>query len=113
HALARIALRDAADAQVQTAVLSSAPRHLATVLDAVLADGEAKPPSDLIEQLLALAVATSDNATLANALTKIAKPGEAQTAAWQFSAVAGVLDGLARKNVTLAKFAAKAPPELR
>ncbi|HYR58100.1 MAG TPA: PVC-type heme-binding CxxCH protein, partial [Chthoniobacteraceae bacterium] len=81
RALARIALRDAADAQVQTAVLSSAPRHLATVLDAVLADAEAKPPSELIEQLLALAVATNDNATLANALTRIAKPGEAQPAA--------------------------------
>ena len=113
RALTRLALRDAENAQVQTAVMSSAARHAGGMLDALLAEPAAAPPAALVEQLVSLTVAMDKQAALARTLERVAKPADGRFAAWQFSAVAGLLDGLARANVSLAKFSAAAPVDLR
>ncbi len=113
RALTNLALRDAGNAQMQTAVMSSAARHAGGMLDALLADPTAAPPAALVEQLVSLAVAMDKQAALARTLERIAQPVEGRLSAWQFAAVAGLLDGLARANVSLAKFSAAAPVDLR
>ncbi len=113
RALTRLALRDADNAQVQTAVMSSAARHAGGMLDALLADPAFTPPAALVEQLVSLTVAMDKQAALARTLERVVRPAEGHFGAWQFSAVTGLLDGLARTNVSLAKFTATAPVDLR
>jgi putative membrane-bound dehydrogenase-like protein len=109
--LARLALRAVGDPQMQTAVMSSATKHLGPMLDAVLVGPKAAP--EVLEQLLKLAVAMDDSAVLTRALARIGDPIEGGFAAWQFSTTAGMLDELARKNLSLPKFTASASGRLR
>ncbi|MGB8169450.1 MAG: PVC-type heme-binding CxxCH protein [Chthoniobacteraceae bacterium] len=112
RALAHLARRDADNAQIQTAVMSSAPRHLGTMLEVLLAEKAAAPPP-VIGPLLGLAVAMDESAALAKALTRMIKSGEGTSAVRLFPAISGLLDGVARKNFSLAKYEAAAPAELR
>ena len=113
QALAQLAQRDAGDPQMLIAIMSSAPRHLGTMFDALFASPSEAPPAAVVAQLLALAVALDERGALTKALTLIAKPGGGKVPAWQFSAIGGFLDGLARKNLSLEKFAVAAPAGLR
>lgn len=112
RALAHLARRDAGGAQVLMAVMSSAPRHLATMLEALLAEKTSVPPV-VIGQLLGLAVALDDHTALAKALAQLTTTGAGETTAQNFPAIAGLLDGIARRNMSLAKYATAATPELR
>ncbi|MBI3882394.1 MAG: c-type cytochrome [Verrucomicrobia bacterium] len=110
EALVKLARGDAKDEQMQIAVLSSAPRHAETMLKMLLAERQT-PPAFLIEQLLVLVLDKPD--ALAAALSQIGVPRDGKFAAWQFDAVAGLLDTLERRKLSLAKFSAGASPALK
>jgi putative membrane-bound dehydrogenase-like protein len=132
RALARIAMRDADDANVQTAVMSSATKQVGEMLRAVFAQRTSPRPGALLEQLIGLSVALDDRDALVFALGEVAKPQggaallspttrgdksaaapRARFAAWQFSAVAGLLDSLDRRSLSLRKFQSSARADLR
>ena len=63
------------DSRLQTAVLSSAPRHVSPMLAAVFAGAHATTPNPgLIEQLIGLATALGNDEALAKTLTQISPP---------------------------------------
>ncbi|MHB8521322.1 MAG: DUF7133 domain-containing protein, partial [Limisphaerales bacterium] len=113
RALAQIAVRDLEDQNIQTAVMSSAVPHVATMLDAVLDAPHASPPASLLDQLFALATALGDHRALATGLIKVSPPRGGIYAAWQFAALSGFLDALDRRNTSLTQFEAKAEPALK
>jgi putative heme-binding domain-containing protein len=113
EALGRIARRDWADSAMQTAVLSSAARHLQAMLAAAFAPPKDQLPPGLVERLVGLAAEMSQEAVLAGALNQVAEPAAARYADWQIAGVAGLLDALDRQNTSLAAFLGQAPPDLQ
>jgi putative heme-binding domain-containing protein len=111
--LAKLAIRDFDHPQMRIAVMSSATRHVGDMLAAILSDRQARPPGTVLEQLVNLAVALDDRDALAKALVEITKPAEEDRLAWQFSAIAGLLDGLERRNLSLRNFFSEARPEAK
>ncbi len=109
-ALVKIARRDATNAQIQAAVLSSAPRHAEAMLKTLLAEKE-PPPVTLLEQLLVLVLDNPD--ALAAALVEISKPRADEFATWQFEVIASLLDTLERRKLSLTKFSSGATPQLK
>jgi putative membrane-bound dehydrogenase-like protein len=99
--LARIALRDAGNEAVQTAVMSSATNHVGEMLATVLAT--AQPPGNVVEELIALATAMNDSGAFEKALAKIV-PTNGKVERWQMEALTGFLDALDRRNTSLKKF---------
>jgi putative membrane-bound dehydrogenase-like protein len=112
--LVKLALKDLDNPDIQTAVMTSAPRHLATMLSAVLNHAkEQKPPEALLDKLVGLATAMGEEHALAQALAIAATPVGEKLASWQYAAVAGVLDALDRSNSSLKKLKTSAGPELK
>jgi putative membrane-bound dehydrogenase-like protein len=110
EALAALAARDSQNDQMRIAVLSSAPRHAEVMLQTLLA-GPPPPPSAVVEQLLPLIL--DQPASLARAVSIIAAPRQGRFEDWQFDAVGGLLDVLARRATSLARFSAAADPALQ
>ena len=112
QALVKLAAKDPGDGYyMQTAIMSSAPRHISAMLVAAL-DASVEAAPDFLDRLLGLATALKDERPLAQALAKVGKnTGSYQP--WQFSALAAVLDALDRRGDSLAKLHQKASPELR
>jgi len=108
-ALAALARSATNDVYITAAVLSSVNKeNLAGLINAVFTTGSESPPAGLVEQLLSLAVALDDPSALATALESISRFGgdtpEAQRfAAWQFAALAGLLESLDRAKASLAE----------
>lgn len=94
--LAALALR-ADDRFMAAAILSSLRADNAREAASIVLKGwqQDGPPAQLIRQFLGVVVALDDRA-LADALEQIGCRRAAQLATWQWSAVAGVLDGLER-----------------
>jgi putative membrane-bound dehydrogenase-like protein len=114
EALIRLAEKDSDNSDIQTAVMTSAPRHLSTMLSALLNHAnEKEPPEALLVELLGLAAAMGEEHTLAQALTIVATPANKKFAPWQIAAVAGVLDALDRGNSSLTKLKSNAGAELK
>ena len=112
--LSRLALSDFDLPGMQTAILSSAPRYVGQMLaEAFSGDSVGSAPAALIEQLLGLAVALNDHKAIAGALEAIAHSPASRNAAWRFNALAGLLDGLERRNKTLRQFAGECGPEVQ
>lgn len=110
EALVKIARRDADQSAIQLAILSSAPLQAPALLRGLLGASE-PPPSALLEKLLPAVI--DHPSALAEALRKIAAERSAPPAAWRFDAIAGLLDELGRKGVSLAEFRSKAPRDLK
>ncbi|HTL57810.1 MAG TPA: PVC-type heme-binding CxxCH protein [Candidatus Limnocylindrales bacterium] len=107
QALARLAQKDWADEYMQTAVLSSAVRHIDTLLETILAETKLRPvPPELVESLMELATAAQQHDKLLPALQQIATPAGGSYKSWQFAGLIGFLDGLDKRKVTLASFTA-------
>jgi len=104
--LGELALANADNRYMTAAVLSSVtPKNLAGVTEAVLAvRPPAEPPAELLEQLVGLATAYNDETTLAAALKRIGAPHKESYAAWQLTALAGLLDALARSGTEWQKY---------
>ncbi|HEV3138556.1 MAG TPA: hypothetical protein VGZ26_11645, partial [Pirellulales bacterium] len=105
-ALGELALRYRDDRFVIAAVLSSvAPDNLNEVVTAVLrVESGTEPPSELLEQLVGLASLFEEDRTLATALAKIGKAESGRYAAWQLTALAGLLDALDRRNLSWERY---------
>jgi putative membrane-bound dehydrogenase-like protein len=102
--LGRIAFRDWSEQAMQTAVLSSATRHLPWLLTAALAGPREQLPPDLVEHLVGLATDMSDDSVLTKALDQIVVPIGQRYSAWQCAGLAGLLDALDRQNMALSTF---------
>jgi len=92
----------ASDSRLQTAVMSSAPRHVGGMLAAVLPNDN---PSSrgLLEQLLGLATAMGEDALVVKTVTEVCRSKDGMYLPWQFAAVAGFLDALDRQKVSSQK----------
>ena len=104
-ALGELALRFRDERYLTAAVLSSVTADnlgpmVAVVLDV---DSEKDPPAELLEQLVGLAATYNDNATLGTALAKIGQARSGKYAAWQMTALVGLFDALARRDVSWEK----------
>jgi putative membrane-bound dehydrogenase-like protein len=112
--LARIAIKDWGDPTMRTAVLSSATGHVGEVLTlAMNRASHVTPPAGLIEKFVGLAASMSLDAVLAQALNEIGKPAGRNYAEWQVAGVAGLLDALQRRDLSLAEFQKQAEPSTR
>jgi putative membrane-bound dehydrogenase-like protein len=112
--LGQQAVRDAADPYLTAAVMSSVQRdNLDAVLLAVLAHGKSgAPPAALVEKLLQLAEAFGNARAMTTLLTAVATSKDDRYAAWQFAALAGLLDMLDRRNASLATLREKGDADL-
>jgi putative membrane-bound dehydrogenase-like protein len=114
EALVKLALKDSDNPDIQTAVMTSAPHHLGTMLSALLNHAkEQEPPEALLDKLFGLATAMGEEHALAHALTIVATPTNEKFAPWQFAAAAGVLDALDRRNSSFKKLKSGAGTELK
>jgi putative heme-binding domain-containing protein len=105
EALAKLALKDTDSAPFQTAVLSSAPRHIGPMLTAVLAQSDTDPAAaTTLENLLGLATALGNDVAISDALARLAQSNGGAAAAWQFAAFASFLEALERRDLTLEEF---------
>ncbi|HEU0008977.1 MAG TPA: PVC-type heme-binding CxxCH protein, partial [Verrucomicrobiae bacterium] len=112
--LSRLAMHDFEQPGMQTAILSSAPRYVDQMLAEVFSrDSGGAAPAALIEQLLSLAAALNQPKAIASALEAIAHSPASRNVAWRFNALAGLLDGLERRNKTLHQFASECGPEVQ
>jgi len=112
-ALLKLALQDFQNPEVQTAVLSSAPPHVETLLAAILQESDRDTHASLIEQLIDLATRLDKQKAVAAALQQASQPGGERTALWQITAAAGFLDAAERERGNLAQFQTQTGPELQ
>ncbi len=104
-ALAQIALQDLDDARLRTAVMSSAPGHLSQMLGAVLAHQPIRAAQgELVEALASLAAALNDEPAVAQCVAAIVRSDDGHFESWQYMGLNGILDGLRRRQTTLAQF---------
>jgi len=115
QALVKLAVKDGDNAEMQVAVMSSAPPHLGEMLKTVLKTGsEDNPPSgQLLDKLLGLAATAGDEGSFELALKVVGKSNGGVYASWQFSALAGALDSLDREGKSLKKLQTGAGPGLK
>ncbi len=111
-ALGKLAVKDADDINVQTAVLSSAVPHVEKVIDAILSDPGAQPPVKLAAALFGLASWSTDQMALARVLERMSQPIEGKHPAWQLAALAGFLETIERREGSLEQFQAHSTTEL-
>lgn len=109
--LVRLALKDAGDPHLQTAVLTSSPRHVGEMLAVVFANrDEASGRSELGAKLISLALAMNDQPGLTRVFRLLA---EATPAERNFAAFTAFLDALDGRGVSLEQFSKEAREELR
>ena len=125
-ALTRIALHDIKDDRVQTAVKTSAPRHLSGMIASLVANleqpgqsGATKdhPPDPrkwmLLSDLINLSVALNDEPAIASGLPALCESRGTRHYPWQFAGMAGLLDALDRRKITLSEFQKASHGELK
>ncbi|HMC88752.1 MAG TPA: PVC-type heme-binding CxxCH protein, partial [Gemmataceae bacterium] len=105
RALAALALKHEKEPLFLAGVLGSVNKaNIGEIAANVLAEQRADGgPQRLSETLLGLTASFGDRAALKTALAAISEPQPEGSAAWQFSALAGMLDALARRQETLAQ----------
>ncbi|MBY0523457.1 MAG: c-type cytochrome [Gemmataceae bacterium] len=114
-ALGELAIKDVGDRFISAAVMSSvSAKNLDAVLLAIVsADPKGPPPPALLENLLRLANALKHNKAFVVLLTRVSTPEKEKYAAWQFGALAGLLDALDQRNTPLSKLEADGDAELK
>jgi putative membrane-bound dehydrogenase-like protein len=102
HALARLAITGADDPFLAAAVTSSINQHnLGDVLTLALAEREKPAAGRLVGELLALSVAFDNRPATLDALESIMRLDQAAELPWQCETVAGLLDALERRSMSL------------
>ncbi len=109
--LVRLATRDFDQADLQVAILSSAPPYVGEMLHATLVR-HSETNRALLEQLIGLATALKADDALAAALHEVTESA-GPPAAWQLAALAAMLDVLEQQDVTWETFTAEAGPTLQ
>jgi putative membrane-bound dehydrogenase-like protein len=100
EALVQLAQHDLGDAWMRAALVSSATRHAAEILNAILKlDPKTAGRTELIGQLIATAADASDPGALGKIITLIAPSAGEHPEAWQLSALGSLLDALDRRNI--------------
>lgn len=104
-ALADLALAHAGDTYITAAVLSSVNQdNIRGMLQTVLArTGKTPAAEPTLHQLLPLAAVLDDGAAISEAIATLHGAHQQQPQPWQFTALAGVLDGLTRRQPPLAQ----------
>ncbi len=103
--LGRMALAADGDANMTTAILSSALPHLEALIETtVVSNSSRKPSGDLMEKLLGMAVATERHEAVRVALEAVSNPEPGSLAGWKLSATVGFINALAASNLTLAEY---------
>src|SRR5206468_3054044 len=107
RALGELAVRDQGDPYLLAAITSSiSKKNLDQVLVATLKSGQGgAPPAALVERLLNLATALGHRRVTVTLLDAVATPEKEGYAAWQFGALATLLDGLDQRSSSLAQLA--------
>ena len=116
RAIGQLATRAVGEPYLTAALMSSVNRNnLEQVLLAVLHPGGQRtaPPAGLLEKLLAMANALGDRHATVAMLGAVATPGPHGYAAWQFTALGGLVDGLEARKSSLIRLAAAEDNELR
>ncbi len=112
--LGQLATKDMGDSWMRAAILSSATHYPAELLKAVFKMGPNESGrAELIGQLIATAAGQDKPELLGQVIATVAPTDAPSVEEWQLSALAGLLDSLDRKNLTLATFATKTSPEVR
>ena len=103
EALAKLARRDGRDRWTRAAILCSAIPHVPTLLAGLLGGEEAAAPPEFVEPLLALAGSLPGGGLDEAAARSIGRPAGqgGRYAAWQFSALAGLLAARERARTPL------------
>jgi putative heme-binding domain-containing protein len=102
EALAKLAVANLDDADLRSAVLSSAVRHCGTILAAVMASDEGAAGRDAwIPPLVATAASSSDEKLVAAAVAAVLPSEKTEPGGAHFAALAGLLDALGRRGVAL------------
>jgi len=114
QALVKLAMKKE-NAEMQVAVMSSAPAHLSEMVKTALKMGVGTKPGwdNLLNQLFGLAVRTGDPATIQIALQSIAGRRGGNYETWQFEALAAMLDALEREGKSLKQLHAAAEPGMK
>ena len=114
EALGQLATKDMGDAWMRAALLSSATRFPAEILQAVFrADSSQPGRAEMINQLIATATGQADPERLGQVIAAVAPTDARSVEPWQFSALSSLLDALDRKALTLTTGATAARPEVR
>ncbi len=114
EALARIAMRDADDPLMITAVMSSATHYPQEMLRCLLGD---KSPSGaqvmLIENLLRLVLEAEETEALTCGLQRLAAPRDGRYETWQYTLLASLADAIEDRGQSLAELHEDASAEFR
>lgn len=104
-ALGTLAIRHHSDVYLRTALLSSVNKdNLPTLLLMVLGDDGASRAVELVEPLVRMATAMGRSEVLGEALRRLETGEQGRVLEpWRFRAVAGILDTLARRRLSLEK----------
>jgi putative membrane-bound dehydrogenase-like protein len=95
------------------AALSSVTnKNIDTLLQSVLRGDKTRLRSELMEKLLGLANVLGNTQSLTPLITHVTTPQGGKYAAWQFAALAGLLDALDQQSSSLAKLALRSNGEL-
>jgi putative membrane-bound dehydrogenase-like protein len=114
RALGHLAVRDASDRWILAATMSSAVPHLPVIVDTIVHEARSSQGlAELIGQLLELSAAIGNDETIIKLVPALSLEQEHGYAVWQMSALAELLDLLARRNTTLPEFANQASTELK
>ena len=105
-ALGKLLVRDINDQWMRAAVLSSSTRMPGEVLRAVFETPASAPHrSELISELIATAAGEGTSESLESLITTVTPSDDQHLESWQLGALSSLMDGLERKNVTLAQAA--------
>ena len=101
-ALGKLAAKEMGDVWMRAAVLSSAARHPAEILKAVLAaDMKQAGRSEMISQIIATATGEGRPDSLGKVIAAIAPRDSQRREVWQLTALSSLLDALERKGLAL------------
>ncbi|MEX0585035.1 MAG: hypothetical protein WD176_00220, partial [Pirellulales bacterium] len=115
RALGTLAVLVAEDEYLTAAVLSSVNRqNIEQVLAGAFAERQGKPVANrLVGQLLRLSAALGADEALAGVLATVTQPAGNEYQPWQMTALAGVLDELARRGIAPQQLRTKSPDKLK
>jgi putative membrane-bound dehydrogenase-like protein len=112
-ALLQLALQDLPDPELQTAVLSSAPSHIETMVETLLDRPERDIPAALAERLMDTATRLDKQNAVARTLRQSSRDSGQGMALWQFAAAGGFLDAAEAMHRNLAGYRDQAGADLQ